>query len=427
MGGIALTAVTAAAPATAPDAPAIIDAAHVPPVLTLPSEAVRLRYAIVCAPRRDGAPCDGAGTVFIRRGSGGPFQPYALHRGEESKDGRYYLDLPRTIASSPDGFSYYAVVRDEATGATATIPSGSAAAPELSLPLRDENAVALGRHLFGAVREPDAAAVHARWGSATGEVGLAGSRELGFTGPSAFDVEPDGTVDLLDSVNHRVVRFARRRSTVELGFDPGLGDFAAEPDGSLDVLDPHGVLHRFRSGGRLAWTQKLADRTWAKLDRGGLVLQEPSEEWAPVASGGMPLARDEQRRAARPQRPLANGNGLLLARVGAAELRLAEVRGSTILRSWRITSETPLGEVQLAESVGSGLVVVLRAYTDDRDEFVVLVLGRSGLVQRFSLSSASRTETAPLARFRLARGSLYRLRTTDDGATVDRFDLEVPQ
>ena len=59
--------------------------------------------------------------------------------------------------------------------------------------------------------------------------------------------------------------------------------------------------------------------------------------------------------------------------------------------------------------------------------FVVLVLGSYGLVQRFSVASGSWTETAPLARFRLARGRLYRLRTTPAGAFVDRFDLEVPR
>jgi hypothetical protein len=48
-------------------------------------------------------------------------------------------------------------------------------------------------------------------------------------------------------------------------------------------------------------------------------------------------------------------------------------------------------------------------------------------VERFSVASDSWTETAPLARFRLARGALYRLRTTPAGAFVDRFDLEVPQ
>jgi hypothetical protein len=66
-------------------------------------------------------------------------------------------------------------------------------------------------------------------------------------------------------------------------------------------------------------------------------------------------------------------------------------------------------------------------YTDDRDEFVVLVLDSHGVAQRFSVASDTWTETAPLARFRLAHGGLYRLRTTPAGAFVDRFDLEVPQ
>ena len=48
-------------------------------------------------------------------------------------------------------------------------------------------------------------------------------------------------------------------------------------------------------------------------------------------------------------------------------------------------------------------------------------------MQRFSVASDSWTETAPLARFRLARGALYRVHTTPAGAFVDRFDLEVPQ
>jgi hypothetical protein len=83
--------------------------------------------------------------------------------------------------------------------------------------------------------------------------------------------------------------------------------------------------------------------------------------------------------------------------------------------------------VQLAQPHGNGVLIVTRAYTDDRDEFVVLLLGGHGLVERFSVASGSWTETAPLARFRLAHGELYRLRTTTTGATVDRFDLEVPQ
>jgi hypothetical protein len=72
-------------------------------------------------------------------------------------------------------------------------------------------------------------------------------------------------------------------------------------------------------------------------------------------------------------------------------------------------------------------VIVAHVYTDTRDEFVVLVLDDHGVAQRFSVAADSWTETAPLARFRLERGSLYRFRTTPAGAFVDRFDLEVPQ
>jgi hypothetical protein len=230
-------------------------------------------------------------------------------------------------------------------------------------------------------------------------------------------------------VNERVVRWLRgRHEQVALADgETELADFAAEPNGNFDVLDMHDTLRRYRADGTQEWAQKLADRTWAKLDRGAAVLQQPSEEWMPVAAGPTPLSRAEQRRAAQAAKHLANGHGLLVDRVGHGELRVAELRGDEPIRSWRITSETPLGEVQLAESHGNGIVVVTRVYTDGRDEFVVLVLGNRGLVQRFSVASASWTETAPLARFRFARGALYRLRTTQSGASVDRFDLEVPR
>ena len=66
-----------------------------------------------------------------------------------------------------------------------------------------------------------------------------------------------------------------------------------------------------------------------------------------------------------------------------------------------------------------------RLYEDTIDEFVVLVLDRHGLVDRFSLDSADWAETSPLGRFRLLGRSLYRLGSTPAGAFVDRYDLEV--
>jgi hypothetical protein len=431
IGGVVLTSVSAAGPTPTDQAPALIDATHVPPVLTLPGEPVRLRYALVCTPRDDGRPCDGSGAVYLRAGHSGAFRPYPLRRDDDSKEGRYYLDVPAAISEAAEGFSYYAVLRDVSSGATVSVPSGGADAPQSSLPLRGAARIPLGRHAFGALRSPDARVAAAGWGSAPQNVGLAGSRELGFTGPSAFDVEPDGTIDLLDSLNGRVMRWAHgRREVVSLGAAAQLADFVVDADGTFDVLDPRGVLRSFQPDGAPRWTQTLSDRTWAKLAHGPsgpVVLQQPSEQWMPVAEEGTPLTRPQQARAAHVEKMLANGDGVVVARVGEGELRIAQVRAGAILHGWRITSDTPLGEVQLTEPDGARIVVVTRAYTDDRDEFVVLVLDRFGLAARFSVASDSWTETAPLARFRLARGSLYRLRTTETGAFVDRFDLEVPQ
>lgn len=430
IGGVVLTSVSAAgAPPPAAMRP-FVDAAHVPPALTVAGERITLRYAIVCPPRDDGQPCDGSGTVFLRAGQSGPFRGYPLARGDDSAGGRYYLDVPREIATAADGFSYYAVLRDDATGATTTLPAGGAAAPHVSLPLGDAEPVALGRHGFGRTRSPDARVVDAGWGSGAGEVGLGGSRALGFSGPSSFDVEADGTVDVLDSVNGRVLRQSRGRvATVALEGPHELADFTASA-GGFDVLGPRGLLERYRGDGTLEWRQQLAERTWARLAHGRsgpVALQAPSEQWMPTADGNSPLTRAQQVHAAHPAKPLENGHELTIARVGENELRVAELRGAARVRSWRITSETPLGEVQLAESHGNRIVVVVRAYTDDRDAFDVLVLDRNGLAGRFAVASDSWTETAPLARFRLARGGLYRLRTTPAGAAVDRFDLEVPQ
>ena len=192
IGGIALTSVSAASGPT-PAVPGI-DVAHVPPVLTRPGEPVTLRYAIVCAPRDDGEPCDGSGSVYVRPGQSGQFRRLELTRGEDSSRGRYFVGLPSEITSSRDGFSYYAMLRDRTSGATMTVPAGGETAPQRSFSLRAAAEIALGVHAFGGERVPDERVVAAPWGSDVGEAGLAGSRELGFVGPSSFDVVADGAV-----------------------------------------------------------------------------------------------------------------------------------------------------------------------------------------------------------------------------------------
>jgi hypothetical protein len=84
-----------------------------------------------------------------------------------------------------------------------------------------------------------------------------------------------------------------------------------------------------------------------------------------------------------------------------------------------------MAEVQLAEPLGPGLVVVVRVYSDVADEFAVVSLGPRGVTTAFSIDSADWAETAPLGRFKLVGRALYRLGSDPAGAFVDRFDLEV--
>ena len=100
----------------------------------------------------------------------------------------------------------------------------------------------------------------------------------------------------------------------------------------------------------------------------------------------------------------------------------ALVSNGRVQRSWKVTSETQLGEVQLAEPIGRRLLLIVRAYTDSADEFVVLVLDRDGIVTEFSTPTDEWAEAAPLTRFRFAGGRLYRLGSDSSEVFVDRYD-----
>jgi hypothetical protein len=423
------------------DAARIVDVGHLPPLLRVPGEAATLRFNVFCpapgADGFDGQPCDAGGDVFIRAGTTGPFRKLPLRRTDDVADGRYVADVPADLAASPEGFSYYAVLRNEATGASLTVPSAGATAPQLSLPLEHAVVVDLGAHSFGSTRGADARVVETPWGSTPGRVGLLHGPTFGPIGPSAFDVAANGDVVVLDQVNGRVERWHVDGHVADMPVDVtgGIADMALEADGTMDVLEPTGdgdsrtpELRSFSPSGALRSKTPIADRTWSQLREGPLgpeVQQEPSEQWLPATHGRRSLSRMAQASGGHPGRTLPNGKELVVFRAGTSEARIAEVAGTQVRRAWRIVSRTPLGEVQLAEPLGNRVVVVIRPYTGTQDEFLVLVLVDRGVERSFSVDSADWAETAPLARFRLAGSSLYQLGSTPSGMHVDRFDLEV--
>jgi hypothetical protein len=80
------------------------------------------------------------------RGTLRAVQSASAGAGDDAKDGRYFVDVPGPLANSADGFSYYAVLRDDSSGASITVPAGGTDAPQVSVPLRDARSVTLGGH-----------------------------------------------------------------------------------------------------------------------------------------------------------------------------------------------------------------------------------------------------------------------------------------
>jgi hypothetical protein len=433
---IAAAVATAHHAAAAPevDIRSLIDATHLPPLLTLPDEPIRLRYDITCvAPGPDPEDCRAGGSVFLRAGQSGPFQELPLQLDASAEAGRWYVAVPDGIAGSASGFSYYAVLRNLTTGASMTLPAGGAAAPQRSYPMRSPVTVDLGTHTFDAVRAADARVAAAAWGGGAGEAGLEGGPQESPAGATAFDVDESGVVTVLDEANRRLLRFAEGHAqpeAVSLPIDGTLADMSVAPDGSVYVLESDALtgetplLRRFDLQGREQAEVPLAERTASAVrigPAGPVTLQYPAAEWMPAAAD---LSRAAQEAHARPGRPVPGGDEVVVSRQGN-EARIALVGPAGVRRSWRILSSTPIAEIQLAEPLGSSLLAVLRTYTDTDSEFVVLVLDSGGAAEQFSVPAADWAETAPLTRFRLSGNSLYKLGSTLAGMFVDRYDLGV--
>ncbi len=228
--------------APAPPQP-VLEATHLPPLLTVPGERVELRYDVFCSAPEDApdAPCPAAGSVFVRSGSAGEFRELALEEDRSAAGRSLAAVLPESIAGSASGFTYYAVLRNAATGDSVTLPAGGASAPQRSLPLDRPVHVALGTHTFGQHRSRSARVASAAWGSGRGQVGLEQGRNLTPIGGSAFDVSRTGVVHILDEANRRVLRWGTARrgrpASVPLAINGTLADMSVARDGTIHVLE----------------------------------------------------------------------------------------------------------------------------------------------------------------------------------------------
>jgi hypothetical protein len=437
LAAVAFGATAVAQPEQAPPR-ALLEATHLPPLLVMPGEHVKLGFDVHCAQAgvEDAEqPCELGGSLFVRNGAG-PFRRLALAEDDASGVRRVGAAVPADIAQDPKGFEYYAEIEALGSGDRVRVPAGVTSTYH-AYAVRHAVEALLAPHPFTSVRR-GSRILSSSWGNGAPDVGLESGRGADPIGASSFDVDASGAVVLLDEAHRRALRFAPAATAhgpevIPLSIDGRLADIAVEANGSLDVLEsvaPPGrgpVVRRFDRNGRPTGVVETAERSPSQIrigPNGPVVLEHPSHLWVPVAANGQSLSPAEQLRHGRVGRPLRSGAEVVVYRTGN-ELRLAVLSQGRVRTSWRIASAEHLGEVQLAEPVGDRVAVVVRVYDEHADEFRVLVLDRRGLVQNFAVASADWAETAPLSRFRLTGGSLYQLGSDASGTFVDRYDLEV--
>jgi hypothetical protein len=420
-----------------------LKATYSPLKLRAPGDPQEIRYDISCPPpdgNIDGpGVCDGGGTVYFRS-STGVSASAPLQLDTTAQVGRYFASVPATVWTAP-WFTYYAVIRDNTTGRTIAVPQGGSGAPQLSFAMSGSQ-VDLGMHAFGSTRQADARVASATWGSGDGQVGLEGGIDTP-TGGSSFDVDPAGNVYLLDEANSRMLEFTSgaNPTAISLSGTAGVkGDLRiGASSGTAYLLEvanassPKAVLRAYTLDGTALGSSPVADATAAQIRLSGstaYVSEYPSSMWAPVLQNNGQTAVDTSVQLVRavPGAPAFDGNVVVLGSGNDVRVGMyAPVGSSYQLTSARITSATPVADIQLAQKLPSGrLLVVFSVYTETDHEYEAVVLSSTGgLVDRFSLPAADWAQSMPLSRFRLVGSSLYELGSTDSGVFVDRYDLGV--
>ena len=398
---------------------------HTPALLARAGKPVDLSFDVVCGMPKDepGPACSPRGSVFVRPTGGSQFSELPLER---ERDGLLSAVVPAHETSG--GFDYYAQIGN-GRGQTATLPEAGADAPQHVWALESWTTVDLGAARFDKVRSPSSVFASFAWGKGDRAIGLDSGREQSRIGPSAFDVAPDGSVVVLDQVNHRlaVVRRGQRPNHLPIDFAGGEGDLAVGGDGTIYVLDSSArpTVRAFTAAGDPVAATRLAEPV-ADMVRAGpsgpLVHAYPSEMWLPTGAGLPPFGPEHQLAAAKSARAVEDGLGVVV-RASPAEVRLALVRGGRVVHAWLLRSPTSFGEVQLAEPYGDGLLVVVRLWDEKHAVFRVLRLEPDELTSSFTVDPAEWAETASLSRFRLHGNRLYQLRSDPSGIEIATFEI----
>ncbi|TML97156.1 MAG: hypothetical protein E6G03_03270 [Actinobacteria bacterium] len=431
---------------------------HEIPWLIVRGQPLTLSYAI------DGTHKDPIrGVLYVRNSGQRDFKQLPL----VARNGSMIARVPGSLATGAR-LSYYAVLRDP-TGRSVTVPATGDRSPEqvwvVDRPLR----VSLGTHRFGHLRAP--AAIVARAGpknagfvgcmedaakrtlcadgSQPPQGGGCGCGEPSY-GPSSFEVARDGSMWLLDEVNHRLLVWRSGRPgtldrSVPLPQNLSVTDFALGPAGTIylyatDHVGPgHSNLYALTSTGRLRWKRPAHGNPPLRIGPDGALYTPsgfpPSDQvrsaWTPLTTpAGRPLSIAEQRRRTSPFQPLAGGLRLVTTQPSSHEVRFGLVNpAGELVRGWRVTSRTELYPMTAtAALVGGDLVVAADMSRPNQWEHVVLRLAPTGgtrLQVALDAHALWGTLDLPATPLRIGPdGRLYQLRTNPaTGVSIARYSL----
>jgi hypothetical protein len=459
LAGLAAIAGAGTAPSTAAG-PVRLSPYHEPPWLIQRGEPVTLAYALLDRSVK--------GTLYVRnslrgnytrlsltRGTycpGDPIDAAAMRRDKVCGDA-LMAHVPGTLTAGSKLF-YYAVLRDPISGRSATIPVGGAERPQRVWIVDRFLPTSLGAHRFGHVREPDA--IVARAGP--DDVGLMCCADPpGGDGPSSFDIARDGSIWVLDRLNHRLLVWragqpARPVRSVTLPRNLDVSDFALGQNGTIfirggDTADlgkgNKDHLYALTATGRLHWrAPTTAGIATAQLQLGpngalyavqacGLTCAPFGDHvvWTPLTTrAGRPLSLAERAEGTSPFEPLPGGLRLV-TQLSYSVARFALInRADEIVRAWRVTSSTRLsGMLGAPTLVGGDPVIPLEVSAQQHWEKLIVRLGPTGGTRvRFALADRPVVgEVNLFAPLRIgADGRLYQLRTSlKTGASVARYSL----
>lgn len=430
-----------AAPAAA--APTGLAPYHEPPWLVSRGGSPTIAYALL--------PGSATGTLYVRNDIQRSYTRIALRRGtycpgdpadaaamrrDKVCGAALLARVPRSLTSASKLF-YYAVIRDH--GRAVRTPA------QRVWIVSHFDQINLGRQRFGRFTTPDA--VVARTGP--NGVGLTCCADPpGGDGPSSLDVGTDGSVWVLDRLNHRLLVWkgavAAPARSVALPHNLAVRDFALGRGGTIYAraadtsLLGHGAkdaVYALSSSGAVLWKTPMPyGIATAQLQLGpdGALYAMQACACPPfgghltwtalTTSSGKPLARSQRRPT--PFEPLPGGLRLV-TEVSFSVARFALIDSADrIVRAWTVRSATRLSPSLAAAPalVGHNPVVVFEVSDGQKWQKLVVGLGsrvRIGLEDRPIVG-----EVNLFAPLRLAAGQLYELRTsTAAGASVARYGL----